>query len=462
MVDRYTVKREFLIKLLKYYDNYMIRKIVNRMSTNMTLKQKSIEGLIKLPPSISSLNLNDYLEYKSEDETIMRFMHTLQTKLAHCDLSAFYERIQTLEIEEGDLDLREKLRKKTGIICNGFYNHYRNKMILFSFLEKDKKKVEDTKTHELLHMASSRNGRNLEVCGFERIDYATGLTFGTGLNEGYTEYLNVKYFARNVRNSYSNLREITGKIGRIIGQKKMEQFYFSNDTGGLINELEKYASRDKIIEIIKKMDMVCRPAKTKEIISENTKLLNELRVDVANIALEKYKQQYNSNKIPEAGFKNAVYDLELFINGVEPIFYPNEKDNNGPPDKIYLSTEFLKKSPIGEISYQEYIDNINNYYDSLQGKIGFTYEKWTDRNGKKTIDYLNEKNEEYVKSISKKTKQIEMTQMFEEESKKEITPDIQQTSNKIVNFSELKQMITEGEKQNSHQAENNSLQRKAS
>ena len=419
MTNSYTIKREFLIKLLKYYDIYMIRKIVDRISTNMSLKQKSIEGLIKLPPSISSLNLNNYLEYKSEDKTLMRFIDTLQTKLAHCDLSAFYERIQTLEIENGDSDLQEKLRKETGLSFAGIYKHEENKVVMFPFIEKDSQKLEDTKTHELIHMASSRNGKYLEFSGFARRDYATGITFGIGLNEGYTEYLNVKYFAKKARNSYLEFREMAGKIGQIIGKKKMEQFYFSNNTDGLISELEKYTSRDKIIELIKKMDTIYQLPDTKEARNQKDKLIDEARIDVANIALEKYKQQYNSNKMPERGFKNAVYDLELFINGVEPILYQNEPDNNRPPDKVYLSIESLKARPIGEISYQDYTDNINNYYDSLQGNIGFTYEPWTDRNGKKTIDYLHEKNEESKKRTSKIDSQTEMTQMFEEVSKKE-------------------------------------------
>ncbi len=421
MVNGYTIKREFLIKLSKYYNTYMIKKIMDRISTNMSLKRKSIEGLIKLPASISNVNLNNYLDYQSEDETLMRFMDILKTKLAHCDLSAFYERVETVEFENGDSSFQEEIKKETGASFDGLYLRAKNKVIIFPLLEKDSQKVEDIKTHELLHMASTRKGRYLSLCGFSRHDYATRVSFGVGLNEGYTEYLNVKYFAQDISNSYFKLKEIAGKIGEIIGPKKMEMFYFSNNINGLINELEKYTSRDKAIEVIKKMDMAYKSTTATEKSDQDEQLFKEIRVDVANIALEKYKQQYNSNKLSIANFKNKVYDLELFINEVAVFFYRKERDDNRPPDQVYFSIESLRLRLICAISFQEYIDNINNYYNSLQGNISFGYEPWTDSNGKTTKDYITKKNKEFISEEYKKTKKLESSPILEGDSKKENT-----------------------------------------
>lgn len=103
MNDNYFIKRDVLLKLKKYNNIRMLRKIVDSLSDNMSLKRKSLEGLISLSDPTIKVNLNNYLDYDSDDKTIILFINKLKEYFSHCDLSSFYERIKTLEIKEKDI-----------------------------------------------------------------------------------------------------------------------------------------------------------------------------------------------------------------------------------------------------------------------------------------------------------------------------------------------------------------------
>lgn len=79
----------------------------------------------------------------------------------------------------------------------------------------------------------------------------------------------------------------------------MQQFYFANDLNGIITELTKYTTKEKAIELIQKMDKLNNISYLQAYKQEYQKLYNEMKVDVANIALIKYKQAYDNGKMPK-------------------------------------------------------------------------------------------------------------------------------------------------------------------
>lgn len=63
--------------------------------------------------------------------------------------------------------------------------------------------------------------------------------------------------------------------------------------------------------------------------------------------------------------------MELYINSIVPYFGYNKNNPSEIPEKVALSRDCAHLMPIAEISYQEYQDHVNEYYESFQGNIIF-------------------------------------------------------------------------------------------
>ena len=105
--------------------------------------------------------------------------------------------------------------------------------------------------HELLHAASSDFSYN--VSGFH-ICLETGESLGKGLNEGYTELLNKRFFAKKSK-SYTKLQKLAALIELFYENKEdMITDYFNADAIGLIGELLKSMSLEEAINILVEID----------------------------------------------------------------------------------------------------------------------------------------------------------------------------------------------------------------
>lgn len=462
-MEREYIDRETLIKLNNVIPIRLIGKFISTLPSKMTLKKKVMSGVVKEPIQKPDFNLNDFLDYENDDATISRFMETLKTKFTHCNLSAFYDRVETLKIIEEDKTILEQLRTLLGKKFSGQYTGYNNSIRVFPKMHKDTESIEDTMTHELLHMASGGMDSNFWLLGFQKHDRVRNIEIGRGLNEGFTEFLNMVYFSKKERYHYYRLTGLANKIGAIVGPRNMEKFYFSNDLDGLVNSLEKYTTRDKAVELILKMDSIYKIPNNRKFIKYREKLAHEARVDVANIALEKYKQEYNLGKISEIEFKGLIYDMELYINGVEGILRNKKLAKN-----LFCTSGFSTKAKelefnvIAEVSQREYVEQINNFYNSFQGDLRFTYESKKDSNGKTTRDYLDEKSEAFKQKFDEQTKQnnvnnkyqtqqepnqMETPPISEQEKQQELArmfgdkKESNQTSENLTREQELQQMV---------------------
>ena len=105
--------------------------------------------------------------------------------------------------------------------------------------------------HELLHVASS--DFSYSASGFH-IYLECGESLGRGLNEGYTELLNRRFFDKKSK-SYIELQELAKLIELFYENKDdMVTDYFNADAFGLIGELLKSMSLEEAIDIIVDMD----------------------------------------------------------------------------------------------------------------------------------------------------------------------------------------------------------------
>lgn len=105
--------------------------------------------------------------------------------------------------------------------------------------------------HELLHAASSD-------FAYDRVGFSVTLenrkTFGRGLNEGYTELLNQRFFNSQIH-AYPHLTILAELIELFYENKEdMITDYFNADIFGLIGELLKSITLEETIDIIVDMD----------------------------------------------------------------------------------------------------------------------------------------------------------------------------------------------------------------
>ena len=134
--------------------------------------------------------------------------------------------------------------------------------------------------HELLH-ASSADIRFMNI-GF-KIVLKNGLIFGKGLNEGYTELLNNRFF-NYTSTSYNYLQKLAKQIENLCTDKEnMIEYYFNADIFSLISELIPKISLKEIIDILVDMDML--------LYNENKSYLEYLKIK------EKIRFIQNKNKV---------------------------------------------------------------------------------------------------------------------------------------------------------------------
>jgi len=116
--------------------------------------------------------------------------------------------------------------------------------------------VKDTLFHELLHVAS--HNKNKQYSGFNHdLNILGAKTLGRGINEGYTEYLLLKYFRPNsISGFYYDEIRIVKELEKIIGKDKMIDYYFNGNLYDLIIDLSKNNNYEEIISLIKDIDLL--------------------------------------------------------------------------------------------------------------------------------------------------------------------------------------------------------------
>lgn len=153
------------------------------------------------------------------------------------DLTTFYKNLKTLKIGPGTNDL-----------FNMGYDNLNNQ-IFFN----DEETYKDSINHELFHVASSQIIGDTIYTGFHQWDKNTKQVIGLGLNEGYTEILQNRYFNKN--HGYPIQKIYIEQLEQIIDPTVLKKAYFSSNLKTIVNELEKYSKQEEIIKFITSLDL---------------------------------------------------------------------------------------------------------------------------------------------------------------------------------------------------------------
>lgn len=237
--------------------------------------------------------------------------------------------------------------------------------------------MNSTKTHELIHLATTKKEGKKTLCGF-KIN-KNKVTFATGINEGYTELINCRYFSKVNSDSYYVLQTLVKGIEDLVGKKKMESYFFSNNLNGLINSLENYAEREEILMLIQKIDKIhdWYDKLGQKFMQE--KLTREARTDIANMKINKLKKELDEGKTNESDFKKIVFANELLIHGYDTYYILDV--NNKNVEYVEFKTLNDQKYDSVQISFQRYVDIMDEYYESKKDNLKFAYEPWQNKNG---------------------------------------------------------------------------------
>lgn len=178
---------------------------------------------------------------KQSNEAIYEFYRELTRHTSPENLRNFVSNIQF-----ATLDINDSKKK---CVFQSFYDQTKNKITIYTQLP-------ETLTHDLLHLSS--NNQSVKTNGFHA--YGTfkedSYEIGNGLDEGYTEILNQRYFQQVAINSPKLVR-LSSLIEKFYqNPKDMETDYFNACLENLILELTKSMDIKDAINIVLKIDYV--------------------------------------------------------------------------------------------------------------------------------------------------------------------------------------------------------------
>lgn len=290
--------------------------------------------VVDLPKEIyEPIDKTKILDNQVYKNTIRIFGNIIQKVIPEEYLDNYYRNFSNIQMKELTMiemysDFFKKLAFKQGL-----YDSINNTI---SFKDTFISSAIGAITHELLHASSTYydKKRKIVYVGLSQmyiIDDKNKKSeiYGMALNEGYTQYLNNKYFVdqksmtlnifdkrynietENVitkKNTYKEEQIIAKALNDIIGEDKMISFYFRADLNGLVKELEKYQSRETIYRFINYTDTLCYYQYGKENIENE--MVDEVKTFINSFLLstfhkakkdeidEKYFEYFKNNCIP--------------------------------------------------------------------------------------------------------------------------------------------------------------------
>lgn len=311
----------------------LLETIFSRIPTFTTLQKQSKTGtIIEITPEVQQgkYDITKYIKYGDFNQIISEFYEILNSQFSSVDLSLFYHNLETLTVTPRNYNFLDILSMSIfQTISVGNYNTKTNKL---TFLNDDSQNIQNIINHELLHMASTIEGKEISYAGFSQENKLTKNSIGVALNEGYTEYLNRKYFASQLISSYDNEISIAERLEFIIGEAKMKELYFSANLMGIIEELSQYVPQEEAISIIKDFDQTMTLKTNKKAKEEK---YHQIRKKLAKIYIEQQRQLLNAQEITEEEFfKRKIMYGNVYI--AENIAIPEGTIFHHEKDKIEI------------------------------------------------------------------------------------------------------------------------------
>ena len=314
-------------KIIKaYLHNNFLRKIPHSLRVKTPIKI----GIVKrISPDIKSgiYDINLLHSAKKYEHIIDGFKEVIDYKLSHCNNSAFYNNIEELSVRTIDkntppinLPSTHYDSDYTQITLNEL--EYQSKDITE---EEYQRNIENAFTNELIHLATSYTRGVLTSTGFQQTIPGVQMV-GMGLNEGYTELINRRYFQQKLPenaseqiNVYEEQQIFAYGIEKLIGRKTMEKLFFDADLEGLVTEMSKYADINVVLDIIKKIDEfhISKEQITKEQLSA------EIKTTLANLIQKRIDKTYHEGRIRQDQYESLSLENALYLYGQEIIKQKN-------------------------------------------------------------------------------------------------------------------------------------------
>ena len=251
-------------KLIKHY-------YIKPKKIKMNLIKYSNPDIVrveKLPDELYNQTIDDDLSnYPLYEKYYYKFCKIIESSVQREDLDNYFRNFKTLKVFS--IDFKTKFSAlMQGEILYGGYSPLDNSFDSNTSFYSNKINVE---THELLHVSSTYFDKENKIiyCGFQQtflkedydIEKKKGKreTYGLGINEGYTQYLNEKLFESSNKLSttaYKNEKIIAKGLERIVGEDKLKSLYFRADLNGLVNELCKYNKKEDVYKFITITDIL--------------------------------------------------------------------------------------------------------------------------------------------------------------------------------------------------------------
>lgn len=255
---------------------------------------------------VKKIDINKYLKYGDLNEFIKIFNNTFEETIGNDRKKTFNKNIKKLKIYQvpGKFELN---KKDTG----GTYEPLKNRITIYGN-DNDYFEMSEKLMHELLHLASNKANGLIDGLTISTA-YEKGGYFvtGNGLNEGYTELLNSRYFARqNNSTGYNQEMVIAAGIEKIVGKDKMLDAYFKYSLIDVLNELEEYyGDHEYYLNLIKQIDLFNRlndSCKRKE-------LYKKIKSNIIDIYRCKLVKELKYKKIDFNEFcKNKFFGIDLY------------------------------------------------------------------------------------------------------------------------------------------------------
>lgn len=285
-----------------------------------TKKEKSRQITILSKPIIivDKITKQDCEKIKQETlgTELIKFRKKLYKKFKNDNLKLLNFNITTLKIKIKYIAPEILLLK----FNSGKYYIKRNKIIILNSFK------EESLSHELLHMASSIYDPryNIAFCGFQQINFNKKETVGKGLNEGYTDLLNKRYF--NDRTKYSSYAYdlcmfFSEKLEQIVEKDKMEQFYLNADLFGLFKYLNNFDEGKNIVCFFVILDiLVDNISYSKR--NKYEKACELIELYLAKWYINKKQQELDKNIINKDTFDKQIKDY-IDSLGCEDLYIEN-------------------------------------------------------------------------------------------------------------------------------------------
>lgn len=285
---------KFLNPVILYYVG---SKIINKYKINKQFNPKGLK--VALPPELLRKDNDEEILTSLEpkiDKKIENFTNIITSFVPKEYLINFYNNVKNLKLKP----------KKSNTISKTFEASYD---AVDNYLKINVDVDEYVIYHELLHMASSTYQNGIAYSGFNQasLNFSSGiiLNVGVGLNEGYTELLNKRYFSKeeniNASEQYYYLTFVAERLEEILGENVMNKYYFSANLPGLMNELSKYMPKEQVERFIIDTDFIFNHiGNKKSVVSEKNKIefcLNNINNFLVICLYNKLSSELNNEKI---------------------------------------------------------------------------------------------------------------------------------------------------------------------